>query len=328
MARSIRSRFGLSLLVLGSLPGQAVATASGSDCNQAVDADSVDCATDPAIWRVAEPALALAEVYEPGIDLGDYLVSEKLDGVRAYWDGRRLITRGGLVVHAPAWFTAGFPDVPLDGELWMGRRAFAAVSGTVRRQQPDMDAWRRVRYVLFDLPRQSTSNAAGSGATTASVAGPISIGFEQRLRELRRLVAASPSTHLGVVEQTGLDSHDALMALLASVVADGGEGLMLHRRDAPYRTGRNADLLKVKPYLEAEARVIEHLPGRGKYTGSMGAILVEEADGTRFRIGTGFTDAERADPPPIGSLVNFKYHGRTKNGLPRFASFQHVSEDL
>lgn len=318
MARSYAPRFGLSLLVLGSLQGQATAVALGNDCEKAADANSIDCASTKSAWRAAKPELSLAQVYESDIDLGHFLVSEKLDGVRAYWDGHRLITRGGLVVNAPAWFTADFPAVALDGELWMGRRAFAKVSGTVRRQQPDVDAWRRVRYVLFDLPGPGFAGAEGSAES----------GFEQRLSELQRLVAASSSPHLSVVEQTDIDSHDALMALLDRVVADGGEGLMLHRRDAPYRAGRTFDLLKVKPYLEADARVIEHLPGRGKYTGSLGALLVEEADGGRFRIGTGFSDAERDDPPPIGSLVSFKYHGRTKNGLPRFASFLRVEEGL
>jgi DNA ligase-1 len=259
--------------------------------------------------RADAPTLALAEVYSPGVDLANYLVSEKLDGVRGYWDGRRLITRGGLVVQAPTWFTADFPSVALDGELWMGRGTFAELSGLVRRLEPDQDAWRRVRYMLFDLPDQPGD-------------------FETRLSRLRGLVAATASPFLGLVEQTRVVDHDTLMDMLDHVVSEGGEGLMLHRRDAAYRAGRSGDRLKVKSYLESEARVIAYYPGRGKHEGRLGSMLVEEADGTRFRLGTGFSDAERAAPPPVGAVVNFKYHGRTVNGLPRFATFLGVAETL
>ena len=164
-----------------------------------------------------------------------------------------------------------------------------------------------MHYVLFDLPGGDTS-------------------FEQRLVELEQLVAASRSPYLHLAGQSRVADHDSLMAMLERIAASGGEGLMLHRRDAAYRPGRSSDLLKVKPYLEAEGQVIEHLAGRGKYHGMLGALVVEESDGTRFRIGTGFSDAERADPPPLGSVVTFKYHGRTKHGLPRFASFLRVAE--
>lgn len=260
----------------------------------------------------AAPELPLAEVYAPGaVDLAGYWVSEKLDGVRGFWDGTRLISRGGYPIRAPDWFTAGFPPLPLDGELWLGRGRFAAMSGLARQHEPDAEAWREVRFMLFDLPPSRL---------------PADAGFTARLQALKDLVAAAGSPYLVVVEQRRVDDHAALMAELEQVVAAGGEGLMLRRDDAPYRGGRSADLLKVKPYLDAEARVVAHLPGRGKYRGMLGALLVEEPDGTRFRLGTGFSDAERADPPPPGSLVTFKYHGRTKNGLPRFASFLRVRE--
>lgn len=300
-------RFGLSLLMLGALRGNADTTTEQSDCLAKTSTPQPGCVVDASSSRTQEPALMLAEVYEPGIDLTAYLVSEKLDGVRAYWDGRRLITRGGLVVNAPAWFTAGFPAVALDGELWMGRRRFAEVSGTVRRLQPEPSDWQQVRYALFDLPGMDA-------------------GFEQRLDELKRLVAASPSPHLSLIEQIHVEDHAALMAMLARIVAGGGEGLMLHHGQSAYRSGRSDHLLKVKPYLEDEAQVIAHLPGRGKYERMLGSLLVETADGKRFRIGSGFSDAERADPPAIGSIVTFKFHGRTKNGLPRFASYLRIAD--
>lgn len=255
----------------------------------------------------APPLLMLAQRYQQGVDVSAYWVSEKLDGVRAYWDGHRLITRGGQVIRAPPGFTSGFPVEPLDGELWMGRGRFEELSGTVRRLEPDPDAWRDIRYLVFDLP---------------AFAGP----FGARLQRLRGLMETVDHPRLQLVEQFRVADHEALMARLAAVVAAGGEGLMLHRDDAPYRGGRSADLLKLKPFEDAEALVVGHVPGKGKYLGMLGALVVEEQDGRRFRIGTGFSDAQRREPPPIGSQVTFKFHGRTDRGIPRFASFLRVRE--
>lgn len=256
----------------------------------------------------AAPALMLAEVYQPGVDVTEYWVSEKLDGVRAYWDGHQLISRGGTQLHAPDWFTAGFPAVALDGELWMGRGTFEAISGAVRRQVPDEAQWRQVRYLVFDMP---------DGGPT----------FGQRLERLRDLLGTPTSPCIALVEQVRVADHAALMARLEAVVADGGEGLMLHRDAAPYRAERSTDLLKLKPYLDAEARVTAYLPGKGKYAGMLGALEVETAEGVRFAIGSGFSDAQRRAPPPIGSLVTYKYHGLTARGVPRFASFVRVREE-
>ena len=311
-ARLNRLRFPLILLAGLRLP-MAFASQSDTDlaatdpaASQALSGEQQELASS---LRTQPPALALAQVYEPEVDLADYLVSEKFDGVRAFWDGRRLITRGGLIINAPAGFTASFPQHPLDGELWMGRGTFARLSGTVRTLDPDLEAWQQVRYVVFDLP-------AAEGR------------FEDRLAALERLLGQTPSARLQLAHQHSIADHAALQAKLDQIVAAGGEGLMLHRRDARYQAGRSAHLLKVKPYLEGEAIVLEHLPGQGKYTGMLGSMLVEEPDGTQFKIGTGFSDAERANPPPIGSVVTFKYHGRTKYERPRFASFLRVAEDL
>lgn len=263
------------------------------------------CTTISAPGTDGSPPLLLAKRYEEGIDLTDYWVSEKFDGVRAYWDGTRLISRGGHPIKTPDGFTADFPPVALDGELWIARGRFDEVSGTVRQQTPDPNAWAEVRYLVFDLPCSADS-------------------FGQRLAALRRLLEPAPGAHIALVEQTRIATHEQLMARLDEVAAAGGEGLMLHRDGSHYRAGRSNDLLKVKPYLDAEARVIAHLPGKGKYTGMLGSLLVEEPDGTRFRIGTGFSDAERRNPPPVGSIITFKYHGRTSGGLPRFASFLRI----
>ena len=78
-------------------------------------------------------------------------MSEKLDGVRAYWDGRQFLSRLGNRYHAPDWFTAGLPDVPLDGELWIGRKKFQRTVSIVRRQDRS-EHWKEVRFLVFDAP--------------------------------------------------------------------------------------------------------------------------------------------------------------------------------
>ena len=309
MTRTWLRRIGPTLLALGFLRGTSADAEGASNCRESKVLEGGGCAAAQAGSLAAKPALSLAEVYEPGIDLTKYLVSEKLDGVRAYWDGRRLITRGGLIVNAPAWFIGGFPEQPLDGELWMGRGQFASLSGTVRRRHPDLEAWSQVRYVVFDLPASEA-------------------GFAKRLEILSGLLEDHPNPYLRLARQDSVPDHRTLMERLERLVAAGGEGLMLHRRGAPYRAGRHDDLLKLKAYLEGEARVVAHEGGDGKYRGMLGSMVVEEPDGTRFRLGTGFTDAERAAPPSIGSEVTFKYQGRTKNGLPRFASFLRINDGL
>jgi DNA ligase-1 len=251
------------------------------------------------------PPVALANVYEGEANLSEYWVSEKLDGVRGYWDGAHLLTRGGHRIHAPDWFTADWPAVALDGELWLGRGKFAETSGIVRRQTPDDADWRRMRFMVFDLPGHDGS-------------------FDERLAALRTLLADLDVAWVRPVEQFRVSGPAELRARLKAVVAEGGEGLMLHRGDSHHRAGRGDDLLKVKLYRDAEARVVGHLPGKGKYEGMLGALVVERPDGLRFRLGTGFTDAQRRNPPPLGGWVTYRFNGFTKNGVPRFARFLRI----
>lgn len=281
----------LSLLALGAAAGPLAWAASGS----------------------ASP-LMLANVYHPGVPLADYWVSEKYDGVRGYWDGKQLLTRGGERVNAPAWFTAGWPATPLDGELWAGRGQFTKAAGTVRQQTPDDDAWRGMRFMVFDLPAQG---------------GP----FTHRIPVLNQLLATMAVPWVQPVVQSRVASHQALQALLAKTVKLGGEGLMLHRGSSLYRAQRSDDLLKVKTHEDAEARVIAHIPGKGKYAGMLGALLVQMPDaqghpGRRFKLGAGFSDGQRRNPPAVGSWVTYRFRGLNDSGIPRFASFMRVREDM
>jgi DNA ligase-1 len=251
----------------------------------------------------------LANVYHRGVDLSAYWVSEKYDGVRGYWDGAKLRTRGGETIAAPAWFVAGWPAFPMDGELWAGRGKFAEAVSTVRTQTPDDAAWRRMRFMVFDLPAQPGS-------------------FDQRLPALQAAIAKLGLPWVQAVRQEKIADDRTLQARMKAVVRQGGEGLMLHRGASLYRAERNDDLLKLKPYDDAEARVIGYVPGKGKYRGRVGALLVESADGRRFRLGAGLSDAQRAAPPAIGTWITYRFRGMNDSGLPRFATFLRVRGDM
>jgi len=246
-----------------------------------------------------------ATAHRDGIAVQQYWVSEKLDGVRGRWDGKHLWTRGGHRINAPAWFTRGWPTVQMDGELWMGRRQFERTSAVVRTARPDDADWRDMRFMVFDLPTHPGR-------------------FESRLVALRRAVQTGGIAWLRAVPQVRVADARALEQLLDEVEARDGEGLMLHHRDSIYRNGRSELLLKYKRHDDAEARVVAHLPGKGKYKGMTGSLLVERADGIRFRLGSGLSDAQRAKPPPIGAWVTYRYDGFTSKGLPRFARFLRV----
>ncbi|WP_051298719.1 DNA ligase [Marinobacterium litorale] len=236
------------------------------------------------------------------LDLPAYLVSEKLDGVRARWTGSRLITRSGYTIHAPKALTASLPPIPLDGELWLGRGRFHEVSALVRAHRPESPLWKEVSLQLFDLP-------AHPG------------GFAERDQALQKLTRAVDNPQIQAVEQRTINSRKELSRVLTDIHKQGGEGLMLHHRTARYIHTRSHALLKYKGYEDAEARVIGYTPGQGKYNGMTGALIVETEAGMQFRLGSGLSDAERADPPSLGAWVTYRYNGFTAHGKPRFARF-------
>lgn len=256
------------------------------------------------------PPAMLAKAYQIGVPLTDYLVSEKLDGVRGYWDGEKLLTRGGEKIEAPDWFTAGWPNFPMDGELWVGRGQFSATVSIIRKKSPDDGAWRTLQFMVFDLPAHPGT-------------------FTERNTALKSLLAGLALPWLRPVEQFKITNRAELRAAFKQVVSNGGEGLMLHRAASHYQAGRSDDLLKLKPYQDAEAQVIAHLPGKGKYQNMLGALLVETPEGLRFRIGTGFSETQRRNPPAPGSWITYRYIGLNEgSGIPRFASFMRMREDM
>ncbi|ABV87831.1 DNA ligase [Shewanella pealeana] len=252
-----------------------------------------------------KPAIQLASAFDESIsDITQYLVSEKLDGVRGYWDGKVMYSRSGRQIALPDWFVAGFPSYPLDGELWIKRGMFEQVSAMVRSSKVSDEEWARVKFMIFDLPAESSV-------------------FELRYRKaVKELAGISP--YLKVIGQNQFDSFQALEAELQKVIAKNGEGLMLHKKHAFYKSGRSKDIVKLKPFYDAEARVIGYTSGKGRFSGMMGALVVKNQQGITFNLGTGFSKEQRQSPPQIGSLVTYKYYGLTQKGTPRFASFLRV----
>lgn len=255
------------------------------------------------------PTFLLAERYRDDMDVSRYWISEKLDGVRAIWDGKALRFRSGNPVPAPRWFLDALPVQPLDGELWLGRGSFDQLSAIVRRQTPDDAEWQRVRYMVFELP-----DAAGS--------------FSERVEQIKAVTATANLPWLQAVPQFRLPDTAALQKKLRDIVRSGGEGLMLHRADAAYETGRSSALLKLTPWLDAEATVVAYLPGKGKYAGMTGALQMEMPDGRRFALGSGLSDALRRNPPPVGTLITYRYRELTQNGMPRFPRYLRVRDKL
>ncbi|MBU2976737.1 DNA ligase [Alteromonas sp. C1M14] len=251
--------------------------------------------------------LQLAESYSARVNIPDYLVSEKLDGIRARWTGQRLVSRNGNPIHAPQWFTQNWPSQPMDGELWTKRNDFERISSIVMSLQPD-DRWQQVTFMLFDLPIMGKS-------------------FSWRYKYMQDLVASTQSPYLQVITQSTLPSLAALESRLTEVTNGGGEGLMLHLKQSYYHHGRNKNLLKLKKFDDDEAQVVAILPGKGKYAGMMGSLLVKTKGGKQFKLGSGFSDKQRRHPPAIGSWVTFKFYGYTKRGIPRFATFMRIRPD-
>lgn len=247
--------------------------------------------------------LMLAKELNQAVDLTLYLVSEKYDGVRAVWIDGRLTTRSGFPILAPKWFVDALPERDLEGELWMGYGRFDDISALARSVKSEDLRWREVQFLVFDLP------------------GSI-LPFEQRAQEIDTIVESANRAWLKSVRRDSFDSEDALKKHLDLIVARGGEGLMLNNRHSHYEPVRTDAILKYKPVYDDEAQVVKVIEGQGKYIGKMGSLEVKLKNGRLMKIGTGYTDKERSNPPQPGDWITFEYSGFTSTGLPRFARYK------
>lgn len=255
-----------------------------------------------------KPELSLAKEYQDTQDYKGYWVSEKLDGIRAFWTGSQLLTKNGHKIHAPSDFIKSLPNRKIEGELWAGHGNFHLVQQTVLDEIPSPKAWENIKYMLFDIPGDVRR-------------------YGVRLHELDEIAKTINHPNIKVVTQEKVISAIDIHKKLIDIEALGGEGIILRTPDTPYQSGRNNTLIKLKSYDDDEAIVIGYKSGKGKYTGMLGAVLVENAEGIQFLIGSGFSDNERANPPLIGTKINYRYNGKTQNGIPKFARYTKVRED-
>ena len=270
------------------------------------------CAIAPTVSAFADAAasspetaarLMLAREFH-GQNVTGWLMSEKLDGVRGFWDGKRLLSRNAYPFTPPPDFTRDFPPFALDGELFSERGRFAEISAAVRTVG---DPWQGIRLHVFDVP-----DAPG--------------GLLERLQQAKDWLAAHPTCRFTVIEQRPVGSLDEARRFLEEVEAKGGEGVVFRDPNVPYQAGRSAGFLKWKSVYDDECVVVAHHPGKGKYAGLMGAVSCENARG-RFRIGSGWQDADRREPPAVGARITYRYRGFTKKGLPRFATYLRPAEE-
>ncbi|WP_235868494.1 DNA ligase [Vibrio ezurae] len=270
----------------------------------------LSCASIP-FYSAGAESLMLAQTYQGQALTQDHLVSEKLDGIRAIWDGATLTTRNGTQIAAPDSFLSQLPFFAVEGELWAGRGGFSVVQQTVLDTTPNHLAWSHITFVLFDKPDALTS-------------------YSQRYATLLhwKSVHRHSSTQVVIAQQREFRSYQSLGSELKKVVKLGGEGLMVRNKHAVYIAGRSEAIYKIKLNQDAEARVIGYKQGKGKYQHLVGALHVESPQGVRFYIGSGLSDEHRRNPPKIGTLITYRYNDKTDNGVPKFARFMRERSEL
>jgi DNA ligase-1 len=253
----------------------------------------------PFVLFASKPHLLLLEM-DKDQNISGWVMSEKLDGIRAYWDGKQLISRGGKIIHAPKWFTKNYPPFAIDGELWSKRGDFENISSIVRDQIPSAK-WREITHNIFEVP-----NAVG--------------GLFERLNKVKPY----ESKYIKIIPQIEVKNSAELEEFLKSVEKNGGEGVVVRDPNAAYINKRTSRALKVKSFLDDECEVVGIKKGKGKYKDVLGSVQCKLPNGIFFNIGTGFSDKERKNPPKIGDIITFKYKELTKYNKPRFPVFMRV----
>jgi DNA ligase-1 len=244
-----------------------------------------------------KPELFLLNNYNKDINVTSWYMSEKLDGVRAYWDGENLTSRNGKIFNAPSFFTKDFPKHQLDGELWSKRGDFSNISSIVNKKDPH-NGWENLTYNIFEVP-----DAKGN--------------------LLQRLKNVKTSKYIKIILQIKVKNKKHLYEFLKSIEEKGGEGVVVRDGKLNYYTGRDNNALKVKNYTDAECKIVSYNKGSKKYRNVVGSLSCKMNNNQIIKIGSGLNDEQRKNPPKIGAIITFKYYGLTSKGNPRFPVFLH-----
>lgn len=239
-------------------------------------------------------------------NLSGWFMSEKLDGVRATWDGKNLISRKGNKFAAPKFFTKDFPKTKLDGELYTKRGDFEKITSITSKLTPSNE-WKELKFYIFDMPDFEEN---------------FSIKYE-KMKEISK-----NSKFIEVISQTRVKNNDEVFKFLDEVVAGGGEGVVVRDPNLIYENKRSTKILKIKKFKDAECEVVKINPGKGKFEGLMGSIDCKMPNSKVFKIGSGFKESERKNPPKIGQTITYKYQNLTKNGIPRFPVFLRIRDEI
>lgn len=270
-----------------------------------------------ACFAFASDILLLNKISEQEIqkkNFNGYLMSEKLDGIRGIWEAGKFKTRQDNPIHTPSYFTHNFPSFKLDGELWIARAKFDEVSALIRSDSLDSSLWKSVTYNVFDVP-----NACEEFKLTPCT-------LSNRLKVLERYLQQNPNPYIKIIKQIPIKNQEHLKEFYKDIIFNKGEGVVIRKDLAPYEKGRSKNALKLKPYEDAECKVIAYTEGKGKFQGKIGALLCQMPDDRVIKIGSGLKDKDRENPPKIGSIITYKFNGLTKNSLPRFPVFLHIRD--
>lgn len=302
------------------------------------------------IIKLTDKLSASLGIKEPPIN---WWASEKWDGIRALWDGEKIISRGSGVgkpkvyTYIPEWFKLTLPPgIPLDGEIWIGRGLFQKTSrlstikpGKSYTFEQINDIWTGkndppVLFKVFDIPN-------------------LDFPFEQRMKILRTVVTdrkkcwdklnypGKKTFPIQFTEQVKIKSVEQLVNLYTKLTSEGAEGIMLRAPGSPYELKRSKYMLKYKIKEDAECIVRSYTPGEGRLAGLLGSLNCEilkdsEPTGVFTQIGTGLTDSQREnyiiqghpESIPIGSIVSFSYMEMTKDGVPRHPVYRGIRDDI
>lgn len=333
-------------------------------------------------WFVSEKLDGMRCIWDAGITRG--MLASDVPWANTTKDARYkntvyatgLWSRSGKVIHASKRFLDALPPFPLDGELYTGIGQFQRLTSIVKDLIPGV-GWDSVRLMVFDSPTLGSVFHDGRISSTIfnkHITGCAdflqryatgkydtlhALSFDSTLKWLAAQDIENEHVVLHPQEQLPFSTsvtYARIEELLQSVVNNGGEGLMLRKHISTWFPHRSWDLLKYKPYNDAEAIVKGFVWGRltdkgSKLLGKIGALVLDY-QGKRFEL-SGFTDAEREVEGPdtlsrgeamagleehdpryvprhfrLGSRVTFIYRELTDGGLPKEARFHRKHPEL